>query len=122
MKTETGSLPTVNSCLGPSGKYSSGNCSITGQSGTVNATTNSRLASYGLTTQPALKTSSGEPAFMFAPLFYGEPSLLWVVQGSQDCIASIGRFRVEGAWEDGRSYGRRTPEGNTACFLSLKNL
>ncbi|HEY0965387.1 MAG TPA: prepilin-type N-terminal cleavage/methylation domain-containing protein [Candidatus Saccharimonadales bacterium] len=123
MKSDTGSLPAANSCLGPAGSYAGGTCSFAGQNGTVNTTTNNSLALYGpsASSQPAVKKSGSQTVVMFVPIFYSEPALLWQVRDTQDCTPSPGRFAVGSTWTDGLTYSSRSG-GATNCYMSLKDL
>ncbi len=123
MKADTGNLPTVTACLGPAGSYANNVCNVLGQAGTVDAATNASLAQYGpaATAQPGVKSKGAQATLVFSPAFYSEPALLWQIPDSQDCVASPGRFVLNGAWVDGRTYSSRG-SGLTFCMMSLKNL
>ena len=120
MKADTGSLPAANSCLGPSGIYAGGTCAFSGQNGTVNATTNSQLAQYGLTSQPAIKNNGQQVVAMFVPAYYGEPALIYTVPPTYDCVAVGSRLYVTAtsSWTDGSVYSSRIST-ETRCYLSL---
>ncbi len=128
LKADTGSLPVSNSCLGPTGAYSSGSCAYAGQSGTVNTTTNNQLAAYGMSAsqQPAIKINGKQAVVLYAPSFYGEPVLLYQVSASQDCVPSGSRLYREDpkAWVDGSTDSVRNKGGDnlTRCYLSLRDL
>ena len=123
MKAQTGSLPAVNSCLGPSGAYMGGTCAFAGQNGTVNATTNSQLAQYGLTSQPAIKNNGQQVIAMFVPVFYGEPALIYTVSPAHDCVAAGSRLYVAAtsSWTNGSVYSGRV-SAETRCYLSLNDI
>lgn len=65
-----GALLTVRLCLGLSGKYPSSACSLGGQDGTVDASWNNKMKSYGMNSQPDINGSGkGGTQLIFTPLF-----------------------------------------------------